>query len=196
MKTLKKLSKGDRIPASDYSTIVEAVNRFRSPVYETEFRVPLYGESTLAVPVYSLLEIYDAGSTTEDETPVVKVRKPTSANKALATNGNFPIAANETGPIVLIGLTPFKVDTDPADVGFAVGDECGKDDGTYQAASDGTGLICLSSPITYESTKKFIWACLRPVGSGDFVEDVRWVAPVIEFYKSGSWHNIDTAENC
>lgn len=159
MSALKKLNKGDRIPAEDYEVIRKKVSEPEVIDLATMRGIPLYGESTLAVPVYSLLEVYDSSSLATDEVPVVKVRKPLSGARRLATNLEFVIDATKSGAIELITDKPVKIDVDPSDSGFIVGGTCGLSDGTYQVSSGSDGLICLSNPITYQSSKKYIWCC-------------------------------------
>lgn len=175
MTRLKKLNKGDRIPASDYDVIRKYVNDVKPIDVPLTKGVPLFGESTLAVPVYSLLEIYDSSTLAQDEAPVVKVRKPETGAKRLATNSEFSITATKTGAIELITDKPVKIDIDTADTGFAVGESCGLSNGTYQVSSSGDGLICLSEPITYESTKKFVWCC-ADMASVSSATKIVWIA--------------------
>lgn len=69
------------------------------------------------------------------------------------------------------------------------------DDKTYGFSKlDASELVQLigSSDVEYLEGK------VRQNGgsSGSFVEEVRWVDPVLEYRIGATWYTIDTAENC
>lgn len=167
---LKERARGERIPHQDYNALVKEYNAGPDVRYENTFpRGLLYGENTEVAPVYSLLEVYDKtlSSPTNNEIPLVGVRKPTSASPiGLVTNGAFPTANGQSSPVMMIleGVI-HKFDVGTSDSGFTVGEECGPANGSYQLSSSGTGLVCLSAPITYQTSRKFVWAAARGAGS-------------------------------
>jgi len=64
--------------------------------------------------------------------------------------------------------------------------------GALVSGTSGKAII-LSAP---EETGKPGLILIRGGSGGNFVEEVRWVDPVLEYRIGVTWYNIDTAENC
>lgn len=195
---LRKRSRGQRIFADDWNTVVEAMTGAETVSFSETGGVPLFAEAHDDIPVFSVFYIDSvAGVGNSDETPVLKTVLATSGSLRLFTNREIPMVSGAASFIEVIGSNRVKIDVDPADVGFAIGTECGPDGTSLQAVSSGTGLVCLSEPITYQTTRKFIWAISKQSGSGGGgVISVTWDDPELYYTDGTGDHTIDIAENC
>ena len=196
---LRKRARGQRIFADDWNTVVEAMTGAETVSFVETGGVPLFAEAHDDIPVFSVFYIDTmAGIGNSDETPVLTTKLADGSALRLFTNREIPMVPGESSFIEVIGSNRVKIDVDPADMGFVIGTECGPDGSSLQAVSDGTGLVCLSAPITYQTTKKYIWAISKQAGggSGEYVIEVRWADPILEYRIGSTWYLIDTAENC
>lgn len=166
----RELKVGDRIAAQDYNFLVRAAirrlqgqgytdNDGYAPDFSAPNVPPLWGICAESVPVFSLLTLTSSSTgVTSPEAPVVTVTKPASTNpQGLFTNGE--VSGTKVPLVPLQFGVPFKLDVDAADT-FVVGEECGPKDDSYQASPKGHGLVCLSAPATYQTSRKYIWVAL------------------------------------
>lgn len=160
---VRRLKSGDKIHAEDWNELAllhEANYEERAYLDEATPQNKtsnLYGVCGETVPVFSLLEITSTSTgITSEEVPVVTVQKPATAKpKLLFTNGE--VSGTKVPLIPLYVGQPFKLDVVTTDT-FTVGGQCGPKGTTFQGSASGCGLICLTAPVTYQSTRKFIWA--------------------------------------
>lgn len=183
-KDLRKRKRGQKIFADDYNAIATALNAPEKPKFTGLGGVPLFATAHAAIPVHSVFGIDNTmGTGTADETPVVKTKVADDDTLRLFTNAQIPMVSAASSYIEVIGSTRIKVDVDASDAGFVVGEECGPD-GSIQVKSTGTGLVCLSNPIVYETTKKYVWAIAKGGSAGG--------ASIIEFIVTSATTVADT----
>jgi hypothetical protein len=160
---LEKKRAGDKLSASaDWNPLIEAVTRVQRAA-QGKSSTPLMGVCTEVAEIYSVFEVYDVSSAlAAEEFPVVGIRKPSSvAPLALFTNGSFPTVANKPSHIEpLMRDAQYKIAVSTSDTGFEIGAECGPLSGEYFVGSTGSGLLCLSDPVVYDTGKAYIWACV------------------------------------